>query len=97
MRDELPAYRLFEVVVDSADPERWPAGGRTGSGSRPTATAPSWWWIDKVPGMPFEKLVFVPVPEPKTVKNRIHWDVTRRRRRLLEPPAPRVLRETPSW
>ena len=25
--------------------------------------------------MPFESLLFDPVPEPKTVKNRIHWDV----------------------
>ena len=25
--------------------------------------------------MPFEALVFQPVPEPKTVKNRLHWDV----------------------
>jgi hypothetical protein len=25
--------------------------------------------------MPFEALVFSTVPEPKTVKNRIHWDV----------------------
>ena len=32
-------------------------------------------WIDDVPGMPFESLVFETVPEPKTVKNRIHWDV----------------------
>ena len=32
-------------------------------------------WLGPVPGMPFESLDFVPVPEPKTVKNRIHWDV----------------------
>ena len=35
-------------------------------------------WIDDVPGMPFESLVFQTVPEPKTVKNRIHWDVESR-------------------
>jgi len=29
-----------------------------------------------VPGMPILTMDFVPVPEPKTVKNRIHWDVT---------------------
>ena len=28
-----------------------------------------------VPGAPFGWLVFVPVPEPKTVKNRVHLDV----------------------
>ena len=27
------------------------------------------------PGCPFEVWKFVPVPEPKTVKNRMHWDV----------------------
>ena len=25
--------------------------------------------------MPFESMLFDPVPEPKTVKNRLHWDV----------------------
>jgi hypothetical protein len=25
--------------------------------------------------MPFDAWVFGPVPEPKTVKNRMHWDV----------------------
>ena len=34
-----------------------------------------WCWLANVPGMPFESLVFGPVPEPKTVKNRMHWDV----------------------
>jgi hypothetical protein len=33
-------------------------------------------WIEGIPGCPFESIVFVPVPEPKTVKNRIHLDVT---------------------
>lgn len=35
----------------------------------------SYTWIDDVPGAPVESFDFVPVPEPKTVKNRIHWDV----------------------
>ena len=34
-----------------------------------------WWWIADIPGCPFGDWDFVPVPEPKTVKNRIHWDV----------------------
>ena len=33
------------------------------------------WALTKAPGMPFEYLVFGAVPEPKTVKNRVHWDV----------------------
>jgi hypothetical protein len=31
--------------------------------------------LASVPGAPFESIVFAPVPEPKTVKNRIHVDV----------------------
>ena len=33
-------------------------------------------WLERVPGLPFDSIDFVPVPEPKTVKNRIHWDIT---------------------
>ena len=35
-----------------------------------------WTWIEGITDCPFEAIVFVPVPEPKTVKNRIHLDVT---------------------
>lgn len=65
---------LKDVVVDSVD-------------HRAIAT---WWaeafgatldsddeysWVDDIPGAPTESFDFVPVPEPKTVKNRVHWDV----------------------
>jgi hypothetical protein len=33
-------------------------------------------YLEGIPNAPFEDLVFVPVSEPKTVKNRIHLDVT---------------------
>ena len=71
--EALTGYRLYEVVVDSADP-----------------AAIAGWWADVLglevdsedgassigpgAGLPWE-LVFGAVPEPKTVKNRIHWDV----------------------
>ncbi len=74
--DELPDYRLYEVIVDSANPKQlaewWaaafglPVGGRRDK---------DWWWLEDIPGLPCEGWSFVPVPEPKTVKNRIHWDV----------------------
>lgn len=32
-------------------------------------------WVDDIPGAPVESFDFVPVPEPKITKNRIHWDV----------------------
>jgi predicted enzyme related to lactoylglutathione lyase len=73
---DLSPYRLFELVIDSADPHRiaaWWAEvfgveleGREDKG---------WWWIQNVPGMPYASWDFVPVPEPKTAKNRVHWDV----------------------
>ena len=73
--DRLPDYRVYEVVVDAADP----------------VTIATWWaeryaanlchdqdrafsWIDQASGMPWA-MVFQWVPEPKTVKNRMHWDV----------------------
>ncbi len=33
-------------------------------------------YLEDIPSAPFESLVFVTVPEPKKVKNRIHFDVT---------------------
>ena len=73
--ERLPDYRLYEVVVDSADP----------------VAIAGWWaeqfgvpaqhdqdegfsWLAEAPGRPWE-MIFTRVPEPKTVKNRIHWDV----------------------
>jgi hypothetical protein len=32
-------------------------------------------WLAGVPGLPFDVWKFVPVPESKTVKNRMHWDL----------------------
>ncbi len=75
VRDEVPAYRLYEVVVDCADPQRVVRWWAERLGVEARNEGEPWWWLEDVPGMPFECLVFVPVPEPKTVKNRVHWDV----------------------
>src|SRR5215472_17811216 len=75
VRSEIPAERLHGVVVDSADPQaqaRWWAGVY-GVG---VTTNDGWFTLEGVPGMPILTMDFVPVPEPKTVKNRVHWDVT---------------------
>jgi hypothetical protein len=72
---DLDEYRLYELVVDAADHARiarWWAdrlGGRAEHDHEQEFS-----WIAGVPGLPFG-LVFQQVPEPKTVKNRIHWDV----------------------
>jgi hypothetical protein len=74
--DQVPGYRLFQTVVDASDAQaaaRWWAdafGARTRMGG-----SPDWWWVLGVPGMPFERLNFQRVSEPKSVKNRVHWDV----------------------
>ncbi|RZT19881.1 hypothetical protein EV649_3021 [Kribbella sp. VKM Ac-2569] len=77
VRETVPAYRLMELIVDSADPEaqaRWWADVVGGEfSSRPGRP---YYWLENVPGLPFRYWVFNPVPEPKTVKNRVHWDVT---------------------
>jgi catechol 2,3-dioxygenase-like lactoylglutathione lyase family enzyme len=75
-RAQVPAYRLYEVGIDCADPTpiaRWWAGVL---GARLVEDERGFAYIADIPGAPFESMDFVPVPEPKTVKNRIHWDVT---------------------
>jgi catechol 2,3-dioxygenase-like lactoylglutathione lyase family enzyme len=76
LREEVPEYRLKDLVVDSQDPgsiaQWWHAvlGGELGRHD-----VHPWWWVDAIPGAPFESMDFVEVPEPKATKNRVHWDV----------------------
>ena len=67
----------FELVVDSADPPAIAAwwAERTG-GTVGTREGVPFVWIQNAAGFPFMFWVFHQVPEPKTVKNRVHWDVT---------------------
>ncbi|PWN03397.1 hypothetical protein DJ010_09865 [Nocardioides silvaticus] len=76
--EEPSSYRLYEVVVDAVDHHAQAAwwagvlGGTVGSKDGPNG---AWSWVEGIPGAPFGYLVFGTVPEPKTVKNRIHWDL----------------------
>lgn len=81
-RDDVPASppaRLYEMVVDTATTESshdqavWWAevlGGTAVHDERGFS------YLEDIPGAPFETVDFIPVPEPKRVKNRIHWDIT---------------------
>src|SRR6478735_7468821 len=66
---------VFELVVDAADAPaiaHWWAerlGGAVNSTDEPGS------WIEGANGFPYRYWVFNPVPEPKTVKNLLHWDV----------------------
>jgi hypothetical protein len=75
LREEPPAYRVHELVVDSRDPQAQARWWAQVFGAEVRNEGEAWWWITDVPGMPFDSMVFDPVPEPKAVKNRIHWDV----------------------
>jgi hypothetical protein len=80
VRDAPIERRLYELVLDA------------GQSPEECLAIACWWgevlgaelgqddegypWLEKVPGAPFEFLCFEPVPEPKTVKNRVHFDVS---------------------
>ena len=79
VRETPPEYKLYEVCVDTAP---GPAGAAIAAwwaavfGVAPqTEEGKEWWWIDSLPGVPFDGFSFVDVPESKTAKNRVHWDV----------------------
>jgi predicted enzyme related to lactoylglutathione lyase len=75
VRDELPAERLHGLVVDSVKPweiaQWWSRVYR----AEVVHHEQGYSTVQNVPGMPILTMDFVPVPEPKSVKNRIHWDV----------------------
>jgi hypothetical protein len=79
---KLPDYRLYEVVVDAADPVKistwWAERYDTEVHHEPDQ---EFSWIDP-PSMPWE-MVFARVPEPKMVKNRLHWDVQGDKQELI--------------
>jgi hypothetical protein len=81
------------LVVDSVDPVAlavWWADVLHAEIFPATDGAPR--WLAGVPGLPFDVWKFVPVPEPKTVKNRVHWDLVSTNVDALVSRGARVLR-----
>jgi hypothetical protein len=75
LREELPTDRMHGLVVDCAEPAAiaaWWAGIYDASLE---VNSDGWATIEKITGMPILTMDFNRVPEPKTDKNRIHWDV----------------------
>jgi hypothetical protein len=66
--------RAFQFTVDCADPAAQAAWWASvlGGTVRMEAYGPV---LDGADGVPWEHWLFQPVPEPKRVKNRKHWDV----------------------
>jgi hypothetical protein len=75
LRAELPAERLHGLEVDCADAEAQASWWGEVYGVEVTRYD-GWLALEGVPGMPIDAMDFATVPEPKRVKNRIHWDVT---------------------
>jgi len=98
VRDEVPDYRLYEIAVDATDPRaigRWWAdvlGATYGENEEH-----GWTWAEQIPGAPFDCITFSAVPEPKTVKNRIHWDVWTDDLALLTDADATVVQPQPHW
>ena len=95
--EEPPAFRLHGIGVDCVDPQAMAAWWGVVFGAEP-ATQPgaAWWSLEHVTGDEVLTLDFAPVPEPKTVKNRIHWDVLGRVADLEAHGAVRLW-EMPGW
>ena len=75
-REEVAAYRLHQIVVDCRNHRAQAAWWADVLGAEPGHDGHDRWsWVEAIPGTPFRQLFFQPVPEPKTVKNRVHWDV----------------------
>ena len=83
---------LLEIVVDTADPVRSSTWWADVLGSGRKDHEHGYSYLEQVPGAPFAYVSFVPVPEPKTVKNRIHVDVTTPDVQLLVDAGARLLR-----
>ncbi len=82
------------LVVDCADAEaqaRWWSGFLGGHDASDEGSA--WRRLPDVPDAPFDWLLFIPVPEPKMAKNRVHWDVDTADVAALVAHGARVLRE----
>jgi hypothetical protein len=73
--EQLPAYRVYELAVDCVDAAAIGGWWAEVFGVELKQEDTPWTWLEDVPGMPFDAWVFGPVPEPKVVKNRMHWDV----------------------
>ncbi len=74
-RETPTEYRLYELVIDCTDHAAISNWWASMIGGVPQVDDRGYSYIERVPGVPFEKMSFVPVGEPKSVKNRIHMDV----------------------
>ncbi len=75
VREGVITQRLYEVGVDCSEPHEIAAWWAEVLGGRLVDEERGFSYVDEIPGTPFDSMDFVPVPEPKAGKNRIHIDV----------------------
>lgn len=76
VREGLATPWLYEIGIDTSDPAPIAHWWADVLGAVAVDSDHGFSYVESIPGAPFESLDFVPVPEPKTVKNRIHLDLT---------------------
>ena len=88
VREQPPEDLLYEIIIDCADPEAvatwWASVFGVKTERHDDDDAGAYFSFGPIPGSPFDGMAFVPVPEPKSVKNRVHWDVKASVPALLE-------------
>jgi hypothetical protein len=87
VREQPPEDLLYEIVVDCTDAElvaNWWGNVFGVKVDRNDHDLDDDFSLEGLPGTSFDSLVFGPVPEPKSGKNRVHWDVTGSTAALLE-------------
>ncbi len=73
---EVTSPRTVDLVTDAADPESTAAWWARLLGADLDLNAEfGAWFLTRIPECPLRAWGFMPVPEPKTVKNRVHVDV----------------------
>lgn len=76
VREDYHDYRLYEVVMQCLDHASQSAWWQSTIGGDRVIDERGFSYLEDIPNMPFEALSFVPVTEPKVVKNRVHLDLT---------------------
>ncbi|MGB2721898.1 MAG: VOC family protein [Rhodococcus sp. (in: high G+C Gram-positive bacteria)] len=75
VRPEVGPYRMYELVVDALDAKTLASWWSQVLGGTTEVSEEGWHAIEGAAGVPFESMVFAQVPEAKTGKNRVHWDI----------------------
>ena len=75
VRKRPPEYRLFDLVVDAEDPRTIATWWAELLGGHSPIYERGYCDVAGIADLPWRTFSFLRVPEPKTVKNRVHWDV----------------------